>query len=83
MRRTPPMSMSLTSFNSSITLSGLKSQYTRPCPCKYAKAPKIRWIYASASLTGNGPRSLRSCFSVLPPTYSMTMKPSEPWRTKL
>ncbi len=40
-------------------------------------------MYEMASATGSGPPcSLRRVISVLPLTYSITMKPSPPWVMK-
>src|SRR6201986_3617992 len=79
--RTPPKSMSLSCSSVWITLSGLKSQYTRPRSCRSPSAGSTSTAYAIACASGTEPllrrASWRICLSDLPPTYSITMYPAD------
>ena len=81
--RTAPRSMSFTVSSSTMTFSGLKSQYTRPISSRYCEGRQDLDDVRDGLGDGQGPpSSLRSFISVLPLTNSMTMKPCSPWVTK-
>ena len=64
MRYTAPRSMSFTDVDVRIRLSGFKSQYSRPCWCRWSSAGSTSSTYAMAWSTGSGshaPAARRRC----------------------